>query len=67
VHLKFPRFKFKHQSNQNDVKDKTNVSQEDLHKERHTNLRINFSKHQNASASSLSSTIIGEHKSLIPV
>jgi hypothetical protein len=31
-----------------------------------TSLRINLSKHQNASASSLSSTIMGEHKSLIP-
>jgi hypothetical protein len=32
-----------------------------------TSLRINLSKHQNASASSLSSTIMGEHKSLIPI
>jgi len=41
--------------------------EEKLQKARHTNLRINFSKHQKASASSFSRTIIGEHKSLIPV
>jgi hypothetical protein len=32
----------------------------------YTSLRINLSKHQNASASLWSSTIMGEHKSLIP-
>jgi hypothetical protein len=66
VHLKFPRFEnFKQMA----IKE----MEESCHTEKtngeavYTSLRINLSKHQNASASSLRSTIMGEHKSLIPI
>jgi len=66
VHLKFPRFEIFKQMAIKEMEESCHPEKTDGEAV-YTSLRINLSKHQNASASSSSSTIMGEHKSLIPI